>query len=100
MVNKETRLNLFKAAKKVHDETGAGVFISEAPIDPKEKEDWADRMTRIQIAMWVDEGAACAHCGHIYSSVGDFFGRQVKGGYLPDTYVCRGCWDDYERGRE
>lgn len=99
MTDKETRLGLFKAAKRLSDETGAKILISEAPTNPKEKEEWAYHMMRIQIAMWVDEGATCAHCKHRYESVDDFLARNPKEGYGDDQCVCSECWDAYIANR-
>jgi len=99
MSEKETRLKLVKAAKQFHDETGAGIMISEAPADPEKKKDWVEHMARIQIAMLIDEGADCAFCGHIYTSVDDFLQQNVREGYPPDRYVCDKCWPEYEKRR-
>ncbi len=96
MVDKETRMKLFKTAQKVVNDTRVKILISEAPTDPKEKEHWVYHMMRIQIAMWIEEGAICAHCKHQYESVDDFLAREPKGGYGGDRYVCSECWDEYK----
>ena len=95
MSNKEIRAKLFNVSQKLANETGAKIFLSEAPQDPEEKEKWVEQMTRIQIAIYVDEGASCAHCGHKYKSVDDFLEKKVKDGYPPDKCVCCECWGDY-----
>jgi Zn finger protein HypA/HybF involved in hydrogenase expression len=95
-VTKETLRKLFKAARKGATETGAKILISQAPSDPKEKKKWVESMFRIQVAMWVDEGAKCAHCGHQYQSVDDFLARNPKQGYGEDHFVCNHCWDEYK----
>jgi len=74
------------------------IMISQAPTDPKEKEAWNYRMMRIQIAMWVDEGATCAYCGHTYTSVDDFIRCNPNQGSGPGmTFVCSGCWGEYKK---
>ena len=104
MADKETRLKLFKAMQKVTNETGAKVLISLAPNDPKEKREWANSMKRIQIAMWVDDGASCSQCKYKYESVDDFLARNPRCGngfgkygkiYLRDWFVCYACWEKY-----
>lgn len=57
-----------------------GVFS--VPEDPAEKEAWAERMARIQYAMWVDDGATCGVCGKAYASVDDFLERNPRVGPL------------------
>ena len=73
------------------------VMISKAPDNPTEKKDWTNQMMRIQLAMYVDDGATCAQCGHTYNSVDDFMRCNPKRGYGEGMiFVCNGCWEEYE----
>lgn len=72
------------------------IGISKAPDNPKEKEKWVKQMGRIQFAMWVDDKATCEHCGYTYKSVDDLMRCNPKGGFQKGTFVCSGCWKDYE----
>jgi hypothetical protein len=74
------------------------VGISKAPEDPEKKKEWVEAMKRLQISMWVG-WATCEHCGHKYTSVDDFLRCNPKRGYGKTdqmTFVCDGCWKDYE----
>jgi hypothetical protein len=55
-------------------------MISKAPEEPRAKKEWADQMLRVQVAMWVDDGAKCAVCQQIYASVDDFLARNPRAG--------------------
>jgi hypothetical protein len=57
-----------------------GILVSKAPDDPNEKVEWANHMTRVQVAMWVDDGAECMICHHRYESVDDFLVRNPRAG--------------------
>lgn len=75
------------------------IKVFKAPEDPEKKKEWAHRMMRIQVAMWVDGKTCCELCGHIYSSVDDFLRCNPRRGLdKPDelTFVCSGCWNEYE----
>ena len=74
------------------------LFISKAPDDPKEKDEWAQKMLGIQIAMWIGDKATCIHCGHQYESVDDFRRCNPKSGMTKKlSFVCSGCWPEYEK---
>lgn len=77
------------------------IEFSPAPSDPAEKKRWADGMLRLQVALWVDDGERCAHCGRPYTSVDDFIARDVRdGGRGPGNtmlFVDGGCWPEYAR---
>lgn len=73
-----------------------GLFISTAPSDPEEKKKWAHQMLRIQVAMWVDEGATCLECKKPYANVDDFLARNPKRGKTKEfSFVDTACWDAY-----
>lgn len=76
----------------------AEIIISQAPEDPAEKEAWANSMLRIQFAMWVDDGASCAECGHVYESTDDMINRDPRytGKELwEEKFVDEACWQSY-----
>jgi hypothetical protein len=75
------------------------VFISASPEDPIEKNAWVKQMLRVQVAMWVDNNAICAYCGHKYNSVDDFLKCDPKRGYGKDTFICDNCWVEYAKGK-
>lgn len=65
------------------------------PLDSRENR---DAMLRLQFALWVDEGAECAHCGHQYTSTDDMMIRNpVCGGRNPLVFVDKDCWPEYKR---
>jgi len=73
-------------------------MISKAPNDPEKKKEWVNQMFRIQIAMWLSDNAICAQCGHKYNSVDDFIRCSPRRGYSEGfTFVCSGCWEEYEK---
>ena len=79
------------------------VLLSKAPDDPREHREWAERMTRIQLAMYVDGKATCEQCGYTYTSVDDMIRCDPKRGYgKPDkmTFVCSSCWKKYENSHK
>lgn len=76
------------------------VMISKAPEDPKEHKKWAKQMSRIQFAMYVDDGASCEHCGYTYKNVDDIIRCNPKRGFGKKdemTFVCAVCWKEYEK---
>lgn len=77
------------------DENDVAVFMSAAPTDPEEKKLWAKQMLRIQVAMWVDDGNKCAHCGEPYTSTDDMLERSPRKGYGKDMFVDESCWSEY-----
>ena len=80
---------------------GGAVLVSKAPDDPDQKKAWANQMLRVQVAMWVDDHAACAQCRKPYSSVDDFLARNpragdgLKSGQFDDYFVDDECWPAY-----
>lgn len=79
---------------------GMMMAIFQAPTDPAEKDAWAMQMVRIQFAMFVDDGAECAHCHVPYASTDDMINRSPKRGYDDDKFVDVACWDDYMKGHQ
>ena len=81
------------------------VLVCKAPEDPKKKMAWAGALMRVQVAMWVNDGAACAQCKKPYASVDDFLARGVMAGRgmaerrFTDSFVDEACWPAYEAGR-
>lgn len=77
------------------------LMISEAPTDPEEKKEWSYRMLRIQVAMWVDDGAKCAVCKIPYKNVDDWIERDpINGGKEWDEmFVDKTCWPKFELNR-
>lgn len=77
-----------------------GILISKAPEDPEEKKEWIKHMSRIQFAMWVDEGVECDHCRYKYKDVDDMLSHNTREGYRNKgdgmVFVCDKCWPDYE----
>lgn len=79
-------------------------FVSVAPpLGTKEHDEWSHKMMRIQMAMYVDDGATCEHCGYTYKSTDDFIrcnprqGLQVKKGM---SFVCSTCWPEYVKSQK
>jgi len=69
------------------------ILVSKAPEEPDRKETWAKQMARIQYAIWVDEGARCEMCGHIYESVDDFIAHDPRVAHVdPLKFACYKCW--------
>ncbi len=65
--------------------------------------DSAKTVMRIQISMYIGDKATCEHCGYTYQSVDDFLRCNPKRGKgKPDemTFVCSGCWDEYEKNTQ
>ena len=97
-MSKELRAKLVQAVFRAQLEVPnlSDVLISEAPTGLEEKERWAYHMMRIQIAIWVDQGATCLECGHQYTSVDDFLERNPKQGCSSEpsepNFVCSTCW--------
>ena len=79
---------------------GWAALISERPDDPAEREAWAKGLMRIQVAMWVDKGAACQHCQHPYADVDDFLARQPRYAGDGPAFVDSACWDAWLAARE
>ena len=78
-----------------------------------EDNSWRESAKRIQIAMWLDDGAKCSVCDKGYSDVDNFLSRKVRAGnhfgkygnnnsqYLIDWFVDDECWDKYKNlGKE
>jgi len=77
------------------------LLISKAPSDPVEHEKWAKKMMRIQLAMYVDDKATCEQCGYTYKNVDDFMRCNPRNGKTKKiTFVCGGCWKEYEKSHE
>lgn len=79
------------------------ILVSERPSDPEEAKKWASQMVRIQFAMWVDDGAKCAHCGHTYTSTDDMIDRNPRSGFSTeweDRFVDEACWEAYRSAHE
>lgn len=74
------------------------IIISKAPpLGTKEHTEWANKMARIQIAMFVDDGATCEYCGYKYKNVDDFIRCNPRGGLRKKmTFVCSSCWKNYK----
>ena len=104
--DQKLKLKLLKAVHQARDaavsegEDFPDTYISAAPKDPEEKKVWVNCMFRIQVAVWVDEGAACVHCGHQYTSVDDLIDHHPMKGYGDDFFVCGECWKQYLSDRE
>lgn len=99
-------LKLIRGLQDMAEETGVQMLVSKAPEEPEEKKTWAHHLMRIQVAMWVDGGAACAHCGHKYESVDDFLNRYPRvgkafGNYneLSGWFVDSACFAAYMEGK-
>lgn len=71
---------------------GWAAVLIPRPDDPAEAEQWADEMVRVQVAMWVDEGAVCARCQQPYASVDDFLARQPRYAGDGPVFVDDACW--------
>ena len=74
------------------------ILVSKAPEDPEEHKAWAKSMARIQFAMWISDGAKCAHCKKPYLSVDDFIARDPRAAnpkVFEEMFVDEACWDDY-----
>lgn len=81
------------------------VLASMAPDNPDEREEWANEMARMQVALWVgdERGARCAHCKKQYKSVDDFIARNPKRGFgkgWDNFFVDSACWDEYSKERQ
>lgn len=73
------------------------IMITKAPDDPEQKKEWVAGLVRLQIAMWVDDGAACIVCKEQFKSVDDFIARDVRatGKDWPDMFCDDACWEKY-----
>jgi hypothetical protein len=77
--------------------TGPIIAVMKAPTDPEQKKEWAYHIMRLQIAMWVDDGAECAFCHVKYANTDDFLNRNPKRGAGKDHCVDTACWDAYSK---
>lgn len=90
-------------AKAIGKKHNVDVILHRAPEDPKHKREWIERMKRLQIGMWINDGAKCVYCGHVYGSYEDFIERNPRAGffdkddlnYFDKMFVCDACWKDY-----
>ncbi len=76
------------------------IAISKAPDNPQEKKQWVSDMARIQLQMYVDEGAICEQCNYTYKNVDDIIRCDPKYGRDKTdkmTYVCSPCWKEYSK---
>jgi hypothetical protein len=81
--------------------------VLKAPDDPAEKKAWVASLVRLQVAMWVDGTACCAHCKRPYASVDDFLERNpragpgIGGSGYPedDRFIDDACWPAYEAAK-
>lgn len=80
---------------KEEDEKDTIALVFEAPSNSREKDEWAKDMVRIQIALWVENGIACAYCGKPYTSVDEFIARHPRKGLGMDHAVDEACWETY-----